>query len=97
MSKADIVGVHHDTLRELLLKLTGPVRAYYHGRYTDNDEQTLLAALAHLPSEFGANPAKYEGANFGPAFTNSDRPFCCILKHIITNISIISRTFKYIF
>jgi hypothetical protein len=54
MSKAGIVGVHHDNLHELLLKLTGPARAHYYGRYTDNDEPTLLAAMAHLSSEFGA-------------------------------------------
>ena len=54
MSKAGIVGVHHDNLRELRLKLTGPARAHYYGRYTDNDEPTLLAAMAHLSSEFGA-------------------------------------------
>ena len=53
MSKAGIVGVHHDNLRELRLKLTGPARAHYYGRYTDNDEPTLLAAMAHLSSEFG--------------------------------------------
>jgi hypothetical protein len=38
MSKAGIVGVHHDNLRELRLKLTGPARAHYYGRYTDNDD-----------------------------------------------------------
>ena len=54
MSKAGIVGVHHDNLRELRLKLTGPARAHYYGRYTDNDEPALLAAMAHLSSEFGA-------------------------------------------
>jgi hypothetical protein len=54
MSKAGIVGVHHDNLRELRLKLTGPARAHYYGRYTDNDEPTLLAAMAHLSCEFGA-------------------------------------------
>jgi hypothetical protein len=30
MSKAGIVGVHHDNLRELRLKLTGPARAHYY-------------------------------------------------------------------
>ena len=59
MSKAGIVGVHHDNLRELRLKLTGPARAHYYRRYTDHDEPTLLAAMAHLSSEFGA---KYEEA-----------------------------------
>jgi hypothetical protein len=59
MSKAGIVGVHHDNLRELRLKLTGPARAHYYGRYSDHDEPTLLAAMAHLSSEFGA---KYEEA-----------------------------------
>ena len=59
MSKAGIVGVNHDNLRELRLKLTGPARAHYYGRYADHDEPTLLAAMAHLSSEFGA---KYEEA-----------------------------------
>ena len=59
MSKAGIVGVHHDNLRELRLKLTGPARAHYYRRYTDHNEPTLLAAMAHLSSEFGA---KYEEA-----------------------------------
>jgi hypothetical protein len=57
VSIAGIVGVHHDNLRELRLKLTGPARAHYYGRYTDQDEPTLKAAMAHLSSEFGA---KYE-------------------------------------
>ncbi len=63
---ACIVGVHHDYLRELRLKLTGPVRAHYYGRYTDNDEPTLLAAMAHLSSKFGG---RYWEARLFPAFT----------------------------
>ena len=59
MSTAGIVGVHHDNLRELLLKLSGSARAHYDGRYTDCDEPPLLEAMAHLTSEFGA---KYEEA-----------------------------------
>jgi hypothetical protein len=62
MSKAGIVGVHDDNLRELRLKLTGPAREHYYGQYTDNDEPTLLAVMAHLSSEFGA---KYGEAKLG--------------------------------
>lgn len=53
MSKASIVGVHHDNLREFRLKLTGAARAHYHGTYTESCTPTLLEAMAHLASEFG--------------------------------------------
>jgi hypothetical protein len=76
MSEAGIVGVHHDNLpvRELRLKLTGPARAHYYGRYTDNDEPTLLAAMTHLSSEFGA---KYgEGKLWAGAYQFKRKPGC---------------------
>ena len=52
MSKASIVGVHHDNLRELRLKLTGDARAHYHRKYTETCNPPLLEAMAHLASEF---------------------------------------------
>ena len=57
MAKAGIVGVQHDNLRELRLKLTGPAREYYDRQWSGTDEPELSVVLAYLSSEFGA---KYE-------------------------------------
>lgn len=57
MAKADIVGVEHDNLRELRLKLTGPAREFYDRQWAGNDDPELSVVLAYLSSEFGA---KYE-------------------------------------
>ena len=58
MSKASIVGMQHDNLRELRLKLVGAARTHHYGRYPDTTEPAILEALAHLSSEFGANYAE---------------------------------------
>ncbi len=58
MSKASIVGVHHDNLREFRLKLTGAARAHYHGTYMESCNPTLLEAMAHLASKFGVKYAE---------------------------------------
>ena len=57
LAKAGIVGVHHDNLRELRLKLTGPALEHYDRKWAATDEPELSAVLAYLSSEFGA---KYE-------------------------------------
>ena len=57
MAKADIVGVQHDNLRELRLKLTGPAREYYDRQWAGTDEPAISVVLAYLSSVFGA---KYE-------------------------------------
>ena len=58
MSKASIVGLQHDNLRELRLKLAGSARAHHYSKYPDTTEPEILEALAHLASEFGAKYAE---------------------------------------
>ena len=58
MSKASIVGLQHDNLRELRLKLAGSARAHHYCKYPDTTEPEILEALAHLASEFGAKYAE---------------------------------------
>ena len=58
MSKASIVGMQHDNLRELRLKLAGSARAHHYGRFPDTTEPDILEAMAHLASEFGAKYAE---------------------------------------
>ena len=56
MSKATIVGIQHDNLREIRLKLAGAARAHHYGRYPDTTEPAILEA--DLSSEFGAKYAE---------------------------------------
>jgi len=72
MAKADIVGVQHDNLRELRLKLTGPAREYYDRQWAGTDEPALSVVLAYLSSEFGA---KYEESSlFADYFQYKRKP-----------------------
>jgi hypothetical protein len=84
MSKAGIVGIHHDNLRELRLKLTGSARAHYARRYTDTDEPALLVAMAYLASEFGA---KYAEAKLWGGVHQFKRPPGCSGKEVTRTLA----------
>ncbi len=53
ISKAGIVGVHHDSLRELRMTLTSTACAHCYQRYTDHDVRADVSD-AHLQCLTGA-------------------------------------------
>ena len=86
MAKKGVIGVEHDNLRELRLKLTGPARELYDRQWagTDNPHWQLSVVLAYLSSEFGA---KYEESGLFADYFRYQRMSCTPGKEVTRTIT----------